>query len=203
MFHSNVWVCCVWWPGRLCVGCVGCIWIVPASIACFLLFQRVSCSLALALLALTLIFFSVHLHLPVFSCLQTLPSVLVAWMYVRVRVCVALSLTPPTLFHWMISRDSLKSDLLLIAFVFFTLQSLLPRVALSFSLLPLLSWCSHSGTPQTMTSLTDYGGNVVGEVSESLAACSRKADAAGVPRQVEKRKRWRHGGKRISSSCVF
>lgn len=33
-----------------------------------------------------------------------------------------------------------------------------------------------------MTSLTDYGGNVVGEVSESLEACSRKADAAGVPR---------------------
>ncbi|CAM9799181.1 unnamed protein product [Ectocarpus sp. 4 AP-2014] len=38
------------------------------------------------------------------------------------------------------------------------------------------------GTPQTMTSLTDYGGNVVGEVSQSLEACSRAADIAGVPR---------------------
>ncbi|CAM9790949.1 unnamed protein product [Pylaiella littoralis] len=38
------------------------------------------------------------------------------------------------------------------------------------------------GTPQTMTSLTDYSGNVVGEVSDSLEACSRAADIAGVPR---------------------
>ncbi|CAB1101151.1 unnamed protein product [Ectocarpus sp. CCAP 1310/34] len=37
------------------------------------------------------------------------------------------------------------------------------------------------GTPQTMTSLTDYGGNIVGEVSYSLEACSRAADISGVP----------------------
>lgn len=33
-----------------------------------------------------------------------------------------------------------------------------------------------------MTSLTDYGDNVVGEVTGSLEGCSRTAEAAGVPR---------------------
>lgn len=37
-----------------------------------------------------------------------------------------------------------------------------------------------------MTSLTDYGGNVVGEVSDSLEESIRAADAAGVPRRVKK-----------------
>ncbi|CAM9571899.1 unnamed protein product [Hapterophycus canaliculatus] len=42
------------------------------------------------------------------------------------------------------------------------------------------------GTPKTMTSLTDYGGNVVEEVSRSLEACSMEAEKAGIPRQVRR-----------------
>eukprot|EP00904_Undaria_pinnatifida_P004367 jgi/Undpi1/13931/HiC_scaffold_9.g03582.m1 len=38
------------------------------------------------------------------------------------------------------------------------------------------------GTPTTMTSLTDYGGNVVAEVLASLQECSRAAESAGIPR---------------------
>lgn len=39
-----------------------------------------------------------------------------------------------------------------------------------------------SGTPQTMTSLTNYGGDVVGDVCDKLEGCTRAAEKAGIPR---------------------
>lgn len=56
------------------------------------------------------------------------------------------------------------------------------KLRLQYQLFVPVFQLDRSGTPQTMTSLTDYAGNVVGEVSDVLEACTRAAEAAGVPR---------------------